>query len=247
MTTLSLKKKSSSFELSTYSMNTPSTPVAGNRERDIVYGMTIPPRFTARSAISYMTSWHWGVNFLRDPEFIFANIAHRIKDFKTGTAGMINYINSQFDQTINWDDVSWLAEQWDGPIVIKGCQSGNDAKLAINSGASAMMISNHGGRQLDCSPAPIDCIKGIRDAVGEDLELIVDGGIRRGSDIVKALAAGANACSIGRPYLYGLAAGGQQGVELALSMLKSEVERTMALMGAKSIAQVDHDYLFKNN
>ena len=161
--------------------------------------------------------------------------------------GLIDYVNSQFDRTVNWDDAAWLAEQWDGPFVIKGIQSPADAKRAQQIGATALMVSNHGGRQLEGVPAPIDCIAPIRDAVGDDLELIVDGGIRRGTHIIKALAQGANACSIGRPYVYGLAAGGQQGVECALHLLKSELERSMALLGVNKISEINANHIFRAN
>ena len=164
-----------------------------------------------------------------------------------GNTGVIQYVNSQFDRSITWDDAAWLAEQWDGPFIIKGLMSAADAKKAHDVGASAVMISNHGGRQLDSAPAPIDCVKQMRDAVGNDLELIVDGGVRRGNHIVKAIAAGADACSIGRPYLYGLSAGGQAGVEKCLSIFQSELERTMTLLGTKTISDIKPDHLSKLN
>ena len=159
--------------------------------------------------------------------------------------GLIDYVNSQFDRTVTWEDAAWLAAQWDGPFVIKGLQSPADAKRAVEIGASAIMISNHGGRQLDSTPAPVDCIAPIRDAVGDQLELIVDGGIRRGTHILKALAQGADACSIGRPYLYGLAAGGQRGVERAISLLKEEVLRDMALLGVNKIDDLNFEHILQ--
>ncbi len=152
--------------------------------------------------------------------------------------GLIDYVNSQFDRTVSWKDAEWLIKQWDGPFIIKGLQSAADAKKARDIGATALMISNHGGRQLDGAPAPIDCVKEIRDTIDRDLELIVDGGIRRGSHIIKALKEGADACSVGRAYLYGLAASGQKGVEKSLSILKSETERNMALLGFNSIDEI---------
>ena len=134
--------------------------------------------------------------------------------------------------------MAWLVEQWGGPFVIKGLQSADDAKRAVQVGASALMISNHGGRQLEGTPAPVDCVAPIRDAVGDKLELIVDGGIRRGTHVLKALALGANACSIGRAYLYGLASGGQPGVERVLGLLKNELDRSMALLGCRTIGEI---------
>lgn len=159
--------------------------------------------------------------------------------------GLIDYVNSQFDRTVTWEDAAWLAEQWDGPFVIKGLQSPEDAKRAVEIGATAIMISNHGGRQLDTTPAPVDCVAPMRDAIGDKLELIVDGGIRRGTHIIKAIAEGANACSIGRPYLYGLAAGGQAGVERALTLLREEVLRDMALLGVSSVSEINRDHIFR--
>ncbi len=216
---------------------TVDTPVAGNRERDIVNGMTIPPRLSRRNILSYASRWVWLYHLARRPDFRLANVAHR-SDAAKGAMGLIEYVGSQFDRSVTWDDAAWLAAEWDGHFVIKGLQTPDDARRAAAIGASAIMISNHGGRQLDGAPAPIDCVVPIRDAVGGTVELIVDGGIRRGSHIVKALALGANACSIGRAYLWGLAAGGEQGVVRALDVLRGEVERTMTLMGATSIGDL---------
>ena len=225
---------------------TVDTAIAGNRERDLVNGMTMPPKITLKNFLSYGTSFDWLFNLILHPDFKLANVAHRVDALGKGAMGLIDYVNSQFDRSVTWDDVAWLAEQWDGPIVIKGLQSPVDAKRAVEVGATALMVSNHGGRQLDGTPAPIDCIPSLRDAIGDQLELIVDGGIRRGTHIVKALAAGANACSIGRPYLYGLGAGGQVGVERALYLLKEEVERSMTLLGVSAIVEINQSHLINN-
>ena len=218
---------------------TVDTPLAGNRERDFYSGMSLPPRITLKGFFSYGTSFRWLYNLLRDPDFKLANVAHRADAMDQGTTGLIEYVNSQFDRTVTWEDAAWLAEQWDGPFVIKGLQSVDDVKMARDIGASAVMVSNHGGRQLEGTPAPLECIPAIREAIGDELELIVDGGVRRGTHIIKALALGANACSIGRPYLYGLAAGGQRGVEHGLEILKTELERSMALLGVNSIEEIE--------
>ena len=217
---------------------TVDTPLAGNRERDLRTGMTMPPRFGARSLWSFATHPAWAFNFLLKPDFRLANVAHRVDALGGGAMGLIDYVNSQFDRTLTWNDAEWLAGEWGGPFVIKGLQSADDARRARDIGATAIMISNHGGRQLDGAPAPVDCINAIRDAVGNDLELIVDGGIRRGNHIVKALALGSDACSVGRPYLYGLAAGGEAGVSRAIEILKTETERTMALAGCNNVAKL---------
>lgn len=212
--------------------------MAGNRERDLRTGMVMPPRFGLKSLWSFATHPHWAMNFALHPDFKLANVAHRVDALGDGAMGLIDYVNSQFDRTVTWKDVEWLRTQWDGPLVIKGVLSPSDAKRAAGVGSNALMISNHGGRQLDGAPAPIDLVRPFRDAVGDSVELVVDGGIRRGKDVVKALALGANACSFGKAYLYGLAAGGQAGVERALSLLRSEVTRTMTLLGCASIADI---------
>ncbi len=218
---------------------TVDTPLAGNRERDLRTGMIMPPKFTLAGLASFLMSPHWSWHYLRDHDFRMANVAHRVDALGAGAMSLIDYVNSQFDRTLTWDDAAWLAEQWPGPFVIKGLQSPGDARRAVEVGASAIMVSNHGGRQLDSAPAPIDCIAPIRDAVGDRLELIVDGGVRRATHIVKALALGADACSFGRPYLYALAAGGQRGVERMLGLLRNELARTMALLGCRSVAELD--------
>jgi L-lactate dehydrogenase (cytochrome) len=217
---------------------TVDTAVAGNRERDRMTGMVLPPRFTLKSFASFAAHPRWAFHLLRHPDFKLANVAHRVGDLPRSTVSLIDYVNSQFDRTVTWDDVAWLVEQWRGPFVLKGIQSPGDAKRAVEVGASALMISNHGGRQLDAAPAPVDCLAPIRDGVGDKLELIVDGGVRRGTHVLKALALGADACSIGRPYLYGLASGGQAGVERALGLLRSELERSLALLGCRTIAEI---------
>lgn len=220
---------------------TVDTPKPGNRERDLVHGLQMPPKFGLRHLVSFAKHFGWSMNFIRDPEFSFANLAHRIpgRDF----IALATYMNSQWDLTVGWKDFEWLRQQWDGALLVKGLLSAEDAKRAQAMGATGIMISNHGGRQLDTAPAPVDCIAPMRDAVGNSLELICDGGIRRGTHVLKALALGANACSIGRPYLYGLAAGGEAGVERVLRLLRAEVERDMMLLGATSIAELDHRFL----
>lgn len=219
---------------------TVDTPLAGNRERDRVNGMIMPPKLTLKSLLSFAASPEWSFNFLRDPSFMLANVVHRVDALgQKGPMGLIDYVNSQFDRSITWRDAELLAKEWNGPLVIKGLSTVADARKALAIGASAVMISNHGGRQLDGCRAPISCLEPIRAAVGDALELIVDGGIRRGTHVLKALALGANACSIGRPYLYGLAAGGQAGVERALELLRDEIQRSMALLGCQRIEDVN--------
>jgi L-lactate dehydrogenase (cytochrome) len=222
---------------------TVDTPLAGNRERDRVHGMSMPPRLTWRSAWSFATHPAWAAGVLLQPDFKLANVAHRVDAIGSGTIGLIDYVNKQFDRSISWRDAAWLAEQWGGPFAIKGLLRAEDARQAASIGATAVMLSNHGGRQLDSAAAPVSCVPAIRDAVGDALEIIVDGGIRRGTHVLKALALGADACSIGRSYLYGLAAGGQRGVERALHLLREELLRDMALLGCQRLDQVSPDLL----
>jgi L-lactate dehydrogenase (cytochrome) len=219
---------------------TVDTAVAGNRERDRVTGMILPPRFTLRSFASFAAHPRWAFHLLMNPDFQIANVSHRVQ---LGTVSLIDYVNGQFDRTVTWDDVARLREAWGGPFVLKGLQTAADAKRAVEVGATAVMISNHGGRQLDGAAAPIDCLQAMRDAVGDRLELIVDGGIRRGTHVIKALAMGANACSIGRAYLYGLAAGGQAGVERAIALLRGEIERDLALLGCRQLSDLRPEHV----
>jgi len=226
---------------------TVDAPIAGNRERDYRTGMTMPPKFGFGGLLSFAIHFEWTLNLIRNPDFRLANVVHRVDALGKGTMSLIDYVNGQLSRSVSWDDAAWLVKEWGGPFAIKGLQSPEDAKLARDIGASAIMISNHGGRQLDTAPAPVDCIRPIRDAIGNDLELILDGGIRRGTHVVKALALGANACSIGRGYLYGLAAGGQAGVERALALLHKDVERTMMLTGCTKIADVTAPLIWRGS
>ena len=221
------------------------TPLAGNRERDRVTGMEMPPRFTLNSLLSFASHPAWALAYLKNPDFDIKNVAHRVKALEGKSLSLIDYVNSQFDRTVGWDDAAALRALWPGPFVIKGVQSVADAKRAVEAGATAIMISNHGGRQLDGTMAPVDLVPRIRDAVGAAVELIVDGGVRRGSHVLKALALGANACSVGRAYIYGLAAGGEAGVDRALALLTEELARNMALLGATLVSEVSADLVEK--
>lgn len=217
---------------------TVDTPVAGNRERDRVNGLSLPPRLTLRSMLSFAAHPFWSIPALSGSRFDFANVSHRVDALAAGPMSLFDYIGGQFDRSLTWTDVEWLAREWGGPLAIKGLMTPEDAKRAIASGASGVMISNHGGRQLDGTPAPIDQIAAVRETLGDGPDVICDGGIRRGSDVVKARALGATACSIGRPYLYGLAAGGEAGVDRALTLLRQEFERTLTLAGVNDVARL---------
>ncbi len=221
---------------------TVDTPVAGNRERDHVYGFATG-KFRLRSVPSMLRHPGWVYRVVIGKDLEMVNLAASVRPDQFAEMSLLEYFNSQLDRSLTWKDVEWLAQQWDGPLVIKGVQTVADCRNAANSGASAVMLSNHGGRQLESAPAPVDCIADVADALHDRLEIICDGGVRRGTHVVKALAMGASACSIGRGYLYPLAAGGQQGVERGLALLRAEVERTMALMGCNSIENIGPSFI----
>ena len=224
---------------------TVDTPIAGNRERDLVTEFGWPPKLNLRSALSYAYHFPWTIRALLQPGFDLVNVISSPSASSEINEGVMEFVNSQFDRTINWKDVEWLASQWDGPLVVKGIQTVGDARKSVDAGATAVMLSNHGGRQLETAPAPVDCIAPIKDALGDQLEIICDGGVRRGTHVIKALALGATACSIGRGYLFALAAGGQQGVERALGLLRAEVERGLALLGCNSVRKLGRSYIQK--
>ena len=217
--------------------------VAGNRERDFVYGFGAPPRSRIKQVLSFARHPGWLARVLLRKDLDMLNITTSDAAARAVAAGIRRFIDDELERSLTWKDVEWLAERWGGPLAIKGVQTVDDCRKAADSGATAVMISNHGGRQLDSAPAPVDCIASIADALHDRLEIICDGGIRRGNHVVKALALGANACSIGRGYLFALAAGGQPGVERALGLLRAEVERTMALLGCNSINKLDRHYV----
>lgn len=222
---------------------TVDVPVAGNRERDFVYGFGAPPRSRIKQLLSFARHPGWLARVLLRKDLDMLNITTSEAAARAVAAGIRRFIDDELERSLTWKDVEWLAERWGGPLAIKGVQTVDDCRKAADSGATAVMISNHGGRQLDSAPAPVDCIAAVADALHDRLEIICDGGIRRGNHVVKALALGANACSIGRGYLFALAAGGQPGVERALGLLRAEVERTMALLGCNSINKLGRHYV----
>jgi len=220
-------------------------PAHGNRERDLRTGMTLPPKLTAKSVLDVLMHPAWVYHYLTTESIELANVAHKIREGSGEVSNLLQYVSKQFDPTVSWDDAQWMKSLWDGPFVLKGIMSVEDAKQAVAIGASAIVISNHGGRQLDSSPATIEMLPKIVDAVGGQIEIILDSGIRRGTHVLKALALGANACMVGRPYLYGLAAGGQPGVARALQLLRTEIELDMKLMGCRSLSEVTSDCLYQ--
>lgn len=214
---------------------TVDTIVAGNRERDYLTGFTTPPRLTPRSLLSFAAHMRWTLNYLLRDSLDLPNIAGFDEISQDAQMSVIQYINTQLKSSISWDDAAAMIEEWGGPFAIKGVMSANDARRCVDIGASAIMISNHGGRQLDGSRSPFDQLQEILDAVGGDIEVIVDGGIRRGTHVLKAMAMGATACSGGRMYLYALAGAGYPGVARAIGLLRDELVRDMKLMGCESI------------
>jgi len=221
---------------------TVDTPVPGNRERDAVYGFS-SGRLRMRAVPSWLRHPGWLYRAIVRKDLEMVNLATSDRPSQQAGTSLLEYFNSQLDRSLTWSDVEWLASQWDGPLVIKGLQTVADCRKAFNAGATAVMLSNHGGRQLESAPAPVDCISDVADALHGKLEIICDGGIRRGTHVVKALALGATACSIGRAYLYPLAAGGQPGVERGLTLLRAEIERTMALAGCNSVRELGSSFI----
>ena len=220
---------------------TVDTVVAGNREKDHRTGFTTPPKLTLKSLLSFMTHPKWSLNYLTHEKFQLANVAHFTKKGSSIAKGVMEYINEQYDPAMSWKDAEYVVKRWGGPFALKGVMSVEDAKRSVDIGASAIMLSNHGGRQLDGLRAPFDQLPAIVDAVGGKIEIIVDGGIRRGTHVLKALSLGATACSIGKAFLYALGAGGQPGVEMLLQRMKDEITRDMILLGKKSIKELSKD------
>jgi L-lactate dehydrogenase (cytochrome) len=218
---------------------TVDTAILGRRERDVRRGFTLPPELGLATIASGLRHPAWTWDFVRAEPITFSNVERYAGDRRRTAVNLSMFIASQFDPTLSWNDVAWFRENWPGRIILKGIQSAEDARLAADHGVDAIMVSNHGGRQLDRAPAPIDIVAPVRDAVGPDMCVILDGGVRRGSDIVTAVALGANAVTMGRTYLWGLGAAGERGVEAALGMLTSEMRRSMALAGLRNLAEID--------
>ena len=218
---------------------TVDTVVAGNRERDHRWGFTTPPKLTLKSILGFMMRPKWAFNYLTHEKFQLANVSHVTQKGSSIAKGVMDYINEQYDPAMSWKDAEYCVKRWGGPFAIKGVMSVEDAKRAVDIGASAIMLSNHGGRQLDGSRAPFDQLPAIAEAVGGKLEIILDGGIRRGTHVLKALSLGATACSFGKGFLFALGAGGQQGVEHVLQRMKDEITRDMILLGCKNIKELN--------
>jgi L-lactate dehydrogenase (cytochrome) len=217
-------------------MLTMDTPVAGTRLRDVHNGLTIPPRLTPRTFLDGAMHPRWWFDLITTEPLTFASLA--------STEGTVaDLINRVFDPAITMADMAWLRERWSGALVAKGVQSVTDAKRVVDAGADAVLLSSHGGRQLDRAPVPLELVPAVREAVGEHAQVLVDTGITTGADVVAAIAMGAHAALVGRAYLYGLMAGGQRGVAKAVRILADEVARTMALLGVTGVAELRPEHV----
>jgi len=211
--------------------------VLGQRHRDIRNGMTVPPQIRIKNIIDMATKPEWVFSILKGKSKTFGNLAGHVKGMDDVTS-LAQWTNHQFDPALNWKDVDWIKKIWPGKLIIKGILDVEDAKTAVKLGADAIVVSNHGGRQLDGAPSSISALPAIAQAVGSDTEVLFDGGIRTGSDMLRALALGAHACLIGRAYIYGLGAGGKAGVAKAIDILKKELSVAMALTGTTRVSDI---------
>jgi L-lactate dehydrogenase (cytochrome) len=222
---------------------TVDTALLGRRERDVRRGFSLPPTIGASTFVDGALHPGWTLAFLRSEPIRFANVVGSDVGDGAAPVTLSTYVNSQFDPALSWDDIDWLRSVWDGAVLVKGIQCVEDAVIAADRGVDAIILSNHGGRQLDGAPATFPLVAPVADAVGGRMEILCDGGVRRGSDIVKAVAAGATACMAGRAYLYGLGAAGERGVDRVLEWFRADVERTLHLIGVGSIDGLDRSVL----
>ena len=216
--------------------------VLGQRHKDIKNGLSAPPKLTPKTLLNLLTKWRWSMEMLGTKRKNFGNVVGHAEGV-SDTTSLSSWIAEQFDPKLDWNKIKALREQWDGKVILKGILDAEDAKLAVNVGADAIIVSNHGGRQLDGAQSSIRALSPIIDAVGDKIEVHVDGGIRSGQDVLKALALGAKGTYIGRSYIYGLGAMGQKGVRLSLEIIQKELETTMALCGHRSLDQLSRDTL----
>jgi len=213
-------------------------PVVGQRHRDIKNGMGMPPALRIRNLVDILIKPSWALGILGGKRVTLGNLAGHIRGGES-LASLSQWIGRQFDTPLGWKDIAWIKGVWPGKLVVKGILDVEDAHNAAKSGASALVVSNHGGRQLDGAPSSISVLPAIADAVGSSIEVLLDGGIRSGQDIMRAIALGARACLSGRAYIYGLGAGGEAGVERSIEILRNELDVTMALTGVTRVDQID--------
>lgn len=208
----------------------------GQRDRDVHNGLTVPPTLRPSNLLDFAMRPGWVWRYLTGPKVVPASL---VKPGQSTLLTIASYVNSQFDQSVTWKDIEWAKSIWGGPVALKGILDPGDARTAVDHGADALIVSNHGGRQLDGVRSAISALPGVVDAVAGRAEVLLDGGVRRGTDVFKAIALGAKACMIGRPYMYGLASKGQAGVAQALSLLRNEIDLALALSGNTSLSALD--------
>ena len=234
------KAKESKFDVLALTVD---TIVAGNRERDLRTGFTSPPKITLSSLFQYLTKPIWGINYVTRGKFELPLLKDHVSELSNVAMSIGKYFSTFLDQSMNWNDAEKLCSDWGGHFALKGIMSVEDAKRAIDIGCTGIIISNHGGRQLDGSRSSLDQLSEIVDAVGDKIDVIIDGGIHRGTHMLKALSLGAKACGGGRLYLYALAAAGEAGVAKALTIYKNELERDMKLMGCTKLSELSRENL----
>ena len=217
---------------------TVDTKLQGPRERDMRNGFTVPPRFSAATLVDFARHFSWLLDVGLGPRIAFRNF-EGTNAAATDAVTITQFIAGQYDLSVNWRDVEWFKSVWGGPVLLKGILTAEDARLALDHGADGVIVSNHGGRQLEGAISAVQALPEIAEAVGDKLEVILDGGIRRGADVVRARALGAKACMIGRAWLYGLASGGQSGVERALEILRDEIDVVLTLLGRPTLAEIN--------
>ena len=234
------KAKEANFETLALTVDTAS---GGNRERDLYTGFTYPLKLSLRSMIDFVLKPTWGINYVTNKKFELSQLKDHIAEGTSVSISVGDYFTKMLDDKLDWKRAEEINKYWGKPFAIKGIMSVEDARKAVDIGATAIMVSNHGGRQLDGSVTPFDQLADIVDAVGDKVDVICEGGIRRGTHVLKALSLGAKACSGGRMYLYALAAGGQKGVERIIGKLRDEIERDMILMGVSNIEDLSRKNL----
>ena len=227
-------------------MLTVDLQVLGQRHSDVRNGLTVPPELKLKNIIDIATKPAWAFSILRGKRKTFGNLAGHVKGMENINS-LAAWTASQFDPTLSWKDVEWVKSLWPGKLILKGILDVDDAKIAVTTGADAISVSNHGGRQLDGAPSAISALPRVVDAVGSEVEILFDSGVRTGADIMRALAQGARACIIGRSYIYGLGAGGQAGVSHVVELLRKEFDVTMALCGVKSVAEISRDVIIDSD
>ncbi len=218
-------------------------PVHGNRERDLRNRLTFPTSLAPKVVADILSHPQWLYHYMTNPKINISNVKDSKNARLSHGGNLIDYISNQLDSAVDWDDAAWMIEHWNGPFLIKGIVNAEDAKRAVEIGASGIIVSNHGGRQLDYMPPTIEVLPEIVKAVAGRAEILLDSGVRRGTDVVKALALGASAVMIGRPYLYALAAGGEAGVDRMFELLRAEIMRDMALLGCTKISDLTSDFI----